>query len=62
MHEKRVKKREESKMGYTSTEKVQLVIWNYEKGKTVREICEMLKVKRSTAFNILKRYKKRGPY
>lgn len=51
------KKLKFAKMGYTTTEKVQLVIWNFEKGKSVREICEMLKVKRSTVYNILKRYK-----
>lgn len=42
---------------YTSQEKIQLVIWNHTKGKSVAEICTILNIKRRTVYNILKRYK-----
>lgn len=42
---------------YTSSERIQLVIWNRDKGKSVSEICSILNMKRRTVYDILRRYK-----
>lgn len=41
----------------SSFDKIQLVIWHYEKGKTHREIQALLQIPRSTVGDIILRYK-----
>lgn len=46
----------EVKMGkYTSPEKIQLVIFHREKGKTIKDICAIVNMKKSTVYDIIKR-------
>ena len=41
----------------SSFEQRQLVIWHHAKGKTYRAIASMLKMKKSTVADIIKRFK-----
>jgi transposase len=42
---------------HTSSDKIQLVIWNHEQGKSVKDICSQLNMPRRTVYRIIWRYK-----
>ena len=43
-------------------DKRKIIVDNYENGKTVKEITEILKLPRTSVQNVIIRYKKEGSY